>query len=210
MIATLPSALAVGDTRIVCAAADRPAAIEELAPDERARALALPDRRRHDYLLGRAALRRALGPGRDTSAIAMPHRRLSLTHGGGIAVAAMSASDHALGVGIDWEAQRTMNPAAARFFLTDREAAATAGEEATLLRLWTVKEALFKATPDNAGLSLRMFEVAEPAADCGAAWLSRRCALALRYATWRGGGGFLSAALSFASNDVPATARTTP
>jgi 4'-phosphopantetheinyl transferase EntD len=199
MIAAVPAVLVVGTLPVACSAAQHPAALAELAPGERLRALQLDGKRREDYLLGRAALRRALGPSCDTSAIAMPHRRLSLTHGGGIAVAAASASDDAIGVGIDWEPRRAMNPAAVRFFLSEREEAAIAGAPDAALRLWTVKEALYKATPDNAGLSLRMFALADPAADSGEAWLAGRRDVGFRYTTWRGAGGFLSAALAFAA-----------
>jgi hypothetical protein len=84
-----------------------------------------------------------------------------------------------------------------RFFLTEREAAAIVGAPDAALRLWTVKEALYKATPDNAGLGLRMFEVTDPAADSGTAQLTGRRALGFHYTTWRGAGGVLSAALAF-------------
>lgn len=199
-------ALHIGEARVAVYIAERPTSLDDLAPRERLQALRLPQPRQRDYLLGRAALRQALaaaGLAPDTGAIAMPHPRLSLSHGGGIAVAGWSDVD-ALGVGIDWEAARRVDPAVARFFLTDRERALVDGDADAPLRLWTVKEALYKATPHNAELTLRMFEVADPAAACGHARLACRPTLAFRYATHRDG-GFLSAALAFG-----ATTRTRP
>lgn len=108
--------------------------------------------RRHDWLLGRAALK-AHGIG-DTSTVAFPNRCLSLTHSAGVAVAARCDGDQA-GVGVDLEGWRTIDPRAARFFLRPNE-------QGDLLRLWTVKEALFKATPANAGAVLVDYEVEDP------------------------------------------------
>jgi len=122
----------------------------DLSPGELA---ALPDGpRRHDWLLGRAALK-AHGIG-DTATVTFPHRCLSLTHSAGVAVAARCDGDQA-GVGVDLEGWRAIDPRAARFFLAP-------DEHGDLLRLWTVKEALFKATPANAGALLVDYEVDDP------------------------------------------------
>jgi hypothetical protein len=115
--------------------------------------------RRHDWLLGRAALK-AHGIG-DTSTVAFPNRCLSLTHSAGVAVAARCDGDQA-GVGVDLEGWRTIDPRTARFFLKPNE-------QGDLLRLWTVKEALFKATPANAGAVLVDYEVEDPLAMEGTA-----------------------------------------
>ena len=134
-----------------------PAPVTTLTPGERAQ---LPNGpRRHDWLLGRAALK-AHGIG-DTSSVAFPNRCLSLTHSAGIAVAARCDGDQA-GVGVDLEGWRRIDPRAARFFLRP-------DEKGDLLRLWTVKEALFKATPDNGGMALVDYELAEAAAHEGVA-----------------------------------------
>ncbi|MGI8809468.1 MAG: 4'-phosphopantetheinyl transferase family protein [Acidimicrobiales bacterium] len=122
------------------AVAREPADLDELAPGERDR---LPvGLRQHDWLLGRAALKALLGPG-DTSTVAFPNRTLSLTHSAGVAVAARCDGPQA-GLGVDLEGWRGIDPRAARFYLAP-------DEQGDLLRLWTVKEALFKATPDNHG-----------------------------------------------------------
>jgi hypothetical protein len=52
-----------------------------------------------------------------------------------------------------------------------------------LLRLWTIKEALFKATPRNQGYLLLDFEVHDTAAACGEATGPR--GETLRYVTLR-------------------------
>ena len=131
---------------------------DDLAPGERAR---LPDGlRRHDWLLGRAALKALLGPG-DTSSVKFPSRSLSLTHSAGLAVAARCGGPQA-GLGVDFEGWRAIDPRAARFYLAPHE-------QGDLLRLWTVKEALFKATPGNAGAVFLDYEVDDAAALGGSA-----------------------------------------
>lgn len=123
----------------------------DLAPGERAR---LPDGlRRHDWLLGRAALKALLGP-LDTSSVVFPNRSLSLTHSAGVAVAARCDGPQA-GLGVDLEGWRAIEPGTARFYLWPHE-------QGDLLRLWTVKEALFKATPANDGAVFLDYEVDDP------------------------------------------------
>ncbi len=107
--------------------------------------------RRREWLLGRTALKPLCGGAADTSSLTFPHPRLSLTHAGGAAVALRVERGSVAGAGVDLEpCGRRVVPAAARFFLSPPEAAAVGGDTRALLRLWTVKEALFKATPDNA------------------------------------------------------------
>jgi len=142
------------------AATRSPAAVSDLLPGERAQ---LPDGiRRGDWLRGRAALKLLLGLV-DTSTVVFPHRALSLTHAAGLAVAARCGDGAGqVGLGVDFEGWRPMDPRAARFYLRD-------GEQGDLLRLWTVKEALFKATPDNHRATLLDYEVTDPAARAGTA-----------------------------------------
>jgi acyl carrier protein len=95
-----------------------------------------------------------LGLPRDTAACRFPHPRLSLAHGGDGAIAAGTVRHWAAGLGVDYEADRPVDPRAARFFLTDAEQAWLArlprpGRAAGQLRLWTVKEAVFKADLAN-------------------------------------------------------------
>ena len=62
-----------------------------------------------------------------------------------MAVAARCDGDQD-GLGVDFEGWRPMDPRIARFYLHP-------DERGDLLRLWTVKEAVFKATPGNGGAS---------------------------------------------------------
>ena len=140
------------------AVATAPVAVEDLAPGELAR---LPDGlRRHDWLLGRAALKAVLGF-TDTSVVSFPNRSVSLTHSAGVAVAARCDGPQA-GLGVDLEGWQQIDPRTARLYLH-------AHERGDLLRLWTVKEALFKATPGNDTAVFLDYEVDDPHALKGTA-----------------------------------------
>ena len=177
-----------------------PLTLERLFPGERAAWRRLPGgRRATDWLLGRAALRLVMD-GADTSAVAFPHPRLSLTHAAGVAVAAACDAGPA-GLGVDFEGHRPTDPGAARFFLQGPERA-TAGEDEDLLRLWTVKEALFKATPDNAGGLLLDYRLSHPAAAVGTAVDAR--GHAFRYVSgYLAGRGPLAVAVCLGSAGAP-------
>ncbi len=163
------------------------ASLDELTAGERAQ---LPvGLRRADWLLGRAALKRLLG-GADTSGVRFPHQGLSLTHAGGLAVGAQVDGDPG-GVGVDYEPGRAADPRTARFFLRARERERTSDDD--LLRLWTVKEALWKATPGNRAATLLDVEVADPAAPEGGA--ASGGGRAFRYATRPVRGGWLTVAV---------------
>jgi hypothetical protein len=164
------------------AATTSPVAVDALTVGERAQ---LPDGpRRGDWLRGRAALK-ALLDDDDTSTVAFPHRRLSLTHSAGMAVAAR-CDEGQDGLGVDFEGWRTIDPRAARFYLHDHE-------QGDLLRLWTVKEALFKATPSNGGAMLLDYRVADPCLLAGDA--VDRGGRRFRYASRRRGDGWLTIAV---------------
>jgi len=126
-----------------------------------------PGAGRHDWLLGRAALKALLPDGlRDTTGLAFPHPFVSLSHAGGTAVAAR-ADGCQRGTGVDFEPWRPeVDRRMARYFLRPAEQAAVTDERA-LLRLWTIKESLYKATPDNRGRLLLDFELIDPAAAAG-------------------------------------------
>jgi phosphopantetheinyl transferase (holo-ACP synthase) len=81
---------------------------------------------------------------------------------------------------VDFEQYRTMSRAAARFFLTESEMQQIADASGTrtghwpcLLRLWTIKEALFKADPGNNCRLVRDYEVMNPWAPSGKTFVSR-------------------------------------
>jgi len=169
------------------AASNSPAAVDDLSPGERSR---LPDGpRRDDWLRGRAALK-ALVDGGDTATVAFPHRGLSLTHSAGVAVAARCDGDQD-GLGVDFEGWRPIDARAARFYLHDDEW--HDDERGDLLRLWTVKEAVFKATPANGTAVLLDYRVADPGALAGEA--TDRRGRRFRYVSRRRPDGWLTIAV---------------
>ncbi len=169
-----------------------PAAVDNLSPGERAR-LPQPGGRRGDWLRGRAALK-ALLDDRDTATIAFPHRGLSLTHSAGVAVAARCDGDQD-GLGVDFEGWRRVDPRAARFYLHPDEW--HDDERGDLLRLWTVKEAVFKATPANREAVLLDYRVADPDALAGTA--TDRAGRRFRYVSRRRPDGWLTIAVCSAA-----------
>ena len=91
-----------------------------------------------------------------------------------------------VGLGVDFEDERPVDPRVARFYLRDHE-------QGDLLRLWTVKEALFKATPDNGDATLLDYEVADPEALAGTA--TDRAGRRFRYSSGRLRQGWLTIAV---------------
>ncbi|HVF14171.1 MAG TPA: hypothetical protein VM942_06190 [Acidimicrobiales bacterium] len=168
-----------------------PVAVADLSPGERAQVPVVDGPRRGEWLQGRSALKQLLGPGTDTSTVTFPNRCLSLTHAAGLAVAARCDEEGGqVGLGVDFEGRRAIDPRAARFFLRDQE-------QGDLLRLWTVKEALFKATPDNGGAMLLDYEVDDAGALAGTA--TDRRGRRFRYASRRLRQGWLTIAVGHAA-----------
>ncbi len=208
----IPSRMSVDDIAIELFAAGQPAPVHALSAGECTVADRLGKRARFEYLCGRAAQKSALaalGLDTDTSLVRMPHRSLSLTHAGDIAVAAYTGADRVLGIGVDFEPHANVNADRARFFLTPRELQTWPDvlhpdHAPDLLRLWTVKEALYKATADNDALTVRDFTVNEPWAWNGVAALTGRPDVALRYVTTVARGGYLTVAAAFAAQPAMA------
>jgi len=159
---------------------DRPAPVGPLTVLERAQLAALAgSERRQQWLTSRHALRillGLLGLPRDTATCSFPHRRLSLTHTPHGAVAAGSVGPSA-GLGVDLETDRLTHPRTARFFLDDAElqwlaSVPPADRSAEQLRLWTVKEAVFKADLTNRDAVLRDYTSRPFGAPAG--WARRR------------------------------------
>jgi acyl carrier protein len=97
----------------------------------------------------------------------------SLSHAQGISVAA-AVIGPAASIGVDLEENRRADPRTGRFFLREHELAwldAAGNDEHARndehVRLWTVKEALFKADPGNAGTVLRSYALADPGSRAG-------------------------------------------
>lgn len=124
---------------------------------------------RESYLRGRAALKiglRQLGLNDDTSLLELPHRQISLSHSGSYAIA-VTGDSTSLGIGIDLEINRQVKLAMGKFFMTQDErnwlqTLPTEKQLQEILRLWTVKEALFKSDPDNRDRVLRHYTVITP------------------------------------------------
>jgi 4'-phosphopantetheinyl transferase EntD len=179
------------------------AAVDEssLSPGEKLRAsefAGLP--RRLAWLRGRAALKRLLSGwqlGNDTAALSFPHPRFSLTHSGNYAVAIGTTSRELVGIGIDFEITRFLRRGSARFFLTDGEQAwlRPLGESAvqsSLIRLWTIKEAVFKADPENRKTGLIDYEIEHPGEWTGTAFLRADTDKVFLYSCLQVHEGFLS------------------
>ena len=150
----------------------------DLTPGEMARyqRLASPERRQA-WVAGRIAIkaaRKRLGLSTDTSALRFPDACTSLTHAAGFAVAVAAPKGALRGLGVDLEARRITSSQIDRFFLTEDERDRLECRPAHLccddrIRLWTVKEAVYKAHPDNHGMSLKRIAVKDPAANRGLA-----------------------------------------
>ena len=184
------------------AVARRPLAPEGLTRKERQTYTSLCDTpRARSWLLGRAALKslRADVDGcADTGELMFPNARFSLTHSRDVAVAVTETSRTLDGIGIDLELDGHIQPAAARFFLTQREqkwllglARGQWGRQ--LLRMWCIKEAVFKANPENTDKLLSDHELTSP-------WTTRGEARAssgkrIDYATWSVAGTCLALAV---------------
>ena len=152
---------------------------EHLTIEERAicDALASPHRR-EIWLRGRGALKAVLlrlGEETDTARITFPHARFSISHCAGAAVAVgLETGSGVRGIGVDLELERTPPENSTRFFLTPAESAWLEGvalpeRNSTLQRLWTAKEAVFKADPGNAGRLLTDYRLVDPSQNAGRA-----------------------------------------
>lgn len=135
--------------------------------------------REESWLRGRAALKgllQRLERTVDTSSMSFPNERYSLTHSGPYAVACGTAQRDVRGMGIDLEVAAQPSPDAARLFLTPAELAWLSGltdPRGELVRLWTIKEALFKADLHNGSNWLTDYELIRPAKRRGEAVASR-------------------------------------
>jgi len=187
--------------RILACVESQPLPEDRLSPGERGTLAGLTaPARRESWLRGRAALKRlraAIGEDPDTAGLSFPHPCLSLTHSGAWAVAIGIAPGKLLGLGVDLEVKSVPKPDAARRFLNAGELVwlRRMDEEdrpRLLHRLWTVKEATFKADPENAGKTLRDYALADPGYIAGKARRGERDFL---YASYEVPEGFLSVAV---------------
>lgn len=153
--------------------------------------------RKNQWLRGRKALSAItakLDIGIPLSALNLPCPGISLTHNGKISIAAGIGT--AQGIGIDFESWHQIETAMLRWFLTAAEQHQLAvPSNFTRLRLWTIKEALFKASSENQGLLLTDFEIDEVAQMTGGARNCTRANSRLRYTSFMLRQGLLSIAI---------------
>lgn len=182
----------------------KPIDVNRLSSKERSHLETLGnDRRLVSWLTGRAALKTLLtrlGEPDETMELEFPHRRYSLTHSGSYAVAVGTSSDELVGIGVDLEIHRPVRRETSRVFLDDREQAWLESCHETsitkeLLRLWTVKESLFKSDPENGKRWFSDYRIETPSAQSGRAFLKDASDAELRYTTVEFYEGFLSAAV---------------
>jgi 4'-phosphopantetheinyl transferase EntD len=153
--------------------------------------------RKNQWLRGRSALS-AVAAKLDIetrlSALNPPCPGISLTHNGRISIAAGIST--AQGIGIDFESWRQIEAAMMRWFLTETEQnQLLVPSNFTRLRLWSVKQALFKASAANKGLLLTDFEIVEVAEMTGRARNCSRRNSELRYTSFMLRQGLLSIAI---------------
>jgi 4'-phosphopantetheinyl transferase EntD len=153
--------------------------------------------RKNQWLRGRRALS-AVAAKLDIetrlSALNPPCPGISLTHNGRISIAAGIST--AQGIGIDFESWRQIEPAMMRWFLTETEQnQLLVPSNFTRLRLWSVKQALFKASSANQGLLLTDFKIDEVAVMTGHARNCSRGNSELRYTSFMLRQGLLSIAI---------------
>lgn len=147
---------------------DLPIEVGELTLGERGVFDNLKDgERREEWLRGRGRLKevlRCLEESEDTSRLKFPNARFSLSHSGDRAMAVGIPDTRGIdGIGVDMERPRPVKAEAARFFLNEIERQRlTRSTESDRLRLWTVKEALFKAHPENEGQGVKDYFILFP------------------------------------------------
>jgi hypothetical protein len=170
--------------------------------------------RRPSWLTGRQVLKQLMhrcGLVEDSALLDFPHRNFSLSHSGNLAIgvnakliyAGSRGIQHELvGTGIDFEAPRTINPRTMKFFLQPDEIdfverrLAPHSDDCELLRLWTAKEALFKADPNNAGTFPGQYKIQTPSAHSGWASHSQTTAISFLYASILADFGIVTLALA--------------
>jgi 4'-phosphopantetheinyl transferase EntD len=153
--------------------------------------------RKNQWLRGRSALT-AIAAKLDIeprlSALNPPCPGISLTHSDRISIAAGIST--AQGIGIDFESWRQIEADMLRCFLTANEQQQlTVPSNFTRLRLWTVKQALYKASPANQVLQLTDFEIDQISAMTGRAQNCTRENSELRYTSFMLRQGLLSIAI---------------
>lgn len=199
---------------VLLAVSGMPLSVRELTAREHgAYARLASDARRRTWLRGRRALRRALaacGYPADTGLYSFPSPVSSVSHSGGSSLAAVALPPAPVtGVGVDVELGRSADPQTGRFFLTASELRwlatvplADRGRET--LRMWTVKEALFKADAASTQTTLSDYVTVSPSCTRGGACRSGPAVLAapagFRYVSVALPHGFVTVAVAFSTS----------
>jgi 4'-phosphopantetheinyl transferase EntD len=137
-------------------------------------------KRKMEWLLGRKALKKVLHVLKkdcDTSALSFPNPFCSLTHSQNTAIAIGVSRKKIKGIGIDLEFNRFLSIKTARFFLAPQEkiwVEKVRENENHLLRLWCIKEAIYKSDPQNKKRRLSSYELENPSQEKGRAFLRKR------------------------------------
>ena len=156
---------------------------------------------------GRQALKQLFsdaGQSADSGAISFPHANYSITHCGDVAIAVGIGTDSGssqpalCGVGVDLDLQRKINNKITRFYLNHKELHGQQQED--LLRLWTMKEAMFKSDPENQNRLLTDYEADDARLWCGRGKIIGESLTRIRYSSISWEGGFVSAAVLEAPN----------
>ncbi len=122
--------------------------------------------RYNSWLYGRSALKNLLSNlnlNIDTSRLTFPNSRFSLSHCANLAVAAglLTKQKSIDGVGVDMELNRSVTDMHTKFYLSQKERQSALDND-DRVKLWTIKEALFKADPDNRYTVLGDYEIEDP------------------------------------------------
>jgi 4'-phosphopantetheinyl transferase EntD len=161
-------------------------------------------RRKHSWLLGRAVLKTVLaqmGEPMDTGDLVFPNATLSLAHTDDAAIAVTIDPGLVTGIGVDMEPLRLVQQRTERFFLTSDESEVLHSEPADQhgdhrLRLWTVKEALLKANPENGtGKHYHEYVTDDPMSPFGTAYWRQQPEAQYRYGSVAWMGGYVSVAI---------------
>lgn len=120
--------------------------------------------------LGKLVSALHLGPSKIADGLIFPQQQLSLTHSGDWSIAAGTRSLKVLGIGIDFEVSRTIDQSTARLFLNQRERNRLGDTNVQALRLWSIKEAVFKSDPNNYECRVWNYELCNPALHSGRAF----------------------------------------
>ncbi|MBY0358029.1 MAG: 4'-phosphopantetheinyl transferase superfamily protein [Candidatus Obscuribacterales bacterium] len=134
-------------------------------------------RRKNSWSRGRFVLKKLLErmeQDADTASITFPHRAFSLSHSGECAIAVFLKGEQAKGIGVDLEFLREIKDESARFFLNDAERTWYFNlppelRMTNLIRLWTIKEAVFKSDLQNDSQTLSRYALFDPSSSSGQA-----------------------------------------